>query len=466
MGIDKGWAGQPDEARGMLSLLSPYGVRPRRTAGYGEDGRLRYQRNMNRLLPRLLASEEADGALGFGEGESVRVEALQRVLAGLNETDGALVVGVVDAEGADDRELFEDDLIAVEVGDGLRALGAGEDGLAAAAGEVDRLLDGFDAVGGDVDDDVGHATIGGLADKVGYVVLLDFDGVVGAELAGELELAFVGGEAGDDDAAGAGLAGGDYAGEAALAGTEDDDRVADAEAGHLDGPAEAGAERVEERRDLGRDAVVDLVDEGVRVEVEVVGVAAPEAGRQVDAEIAVGVHAAMAEAQRISAADAVRTEAAGDERLDADAVALLDAPAAGGLVPDLGDPADGLVAGDDGEADGQHALVLLVVGAADAAGLDLEQRVVGADLGQGELTELEGARGGLDDGARGGWHGLSRRTGVEVSPATLGLFPDIGLAADACRQAVAPLLLQVAEIGVSVQPYLLVALWLVWRHQS
>src|SRR6266540_2586653 len=224
MGIDKGWAGQPDEARGMLSLLSPYGVRPRRTAGYGEDGRLRYQRNMNRLLPRLLASEEADGALGFGEGESVRVEALQRVLAGLNEADGALVVWVVDAEGADDAELFENDLVAEEVGDGLRALGAGEDGLAASAGEVDRLLDGLNAVGGDVDDDVGHAAVCGFADDVGEVFFLDVDGLVGAELAGEFELALVGGEAGDDDAAGARFPRGDDGGEAALAGAEDEDR--------------------------------------------------------------------------------------------------------------------------------------------------------------------------------------------------------------------------------------------------
>ena len=99
----------------------------------------------------------------------------------------------------------------------------------------------------------------------------------------------------------------------------------------------------------------------------------------------------MAVAEAVVAADAVGAEAAGDERLDADAVALLDAPAAGGLVADLGDAADGLVAGDDGEADGERALVLLVVGAADAAGLDLEEGVVGADLRDRQLAELEGA---------------------------------------------------------------------------
>ena len=53
-----------------------------------------------------------------------------------------------------------------------------------------------------------------------------------------------------------------------------------------------------------------------------------------------------------------------------------------------------------GSRTGRRALVLLVVGAADAARLDAEERVVGADLGQRELAHLEGARGGLDDGAR------------------------------------------------------------------
>ena len=48
--------------------------------------------------------------------------------------------------------------------------------------------------------------------------------------------------------------------------------------------------------------------------------------------------------------------------------------------------------------------VLLVVGATDAAGLNLEESVFGADLGEGELAELEGAGGGLDDRARGAGH--------------------------------------------------------------
>ena len=242
-------------------------------------------------------------------------------------------------------------------------------------------------VGRDVDDDVRAAAVGGFADGGAHVVAVGEEREVGAELAGEVELGGVAFEAGDDDAAGAGFFRGDDAAEAALAGAEDDDRLAGLEAGHGDGPAEAGADRVEERRDGGIDGLVDLVDVDRGREVEVLAVAAPEAGRVVDAEESVGADAAAGSARRR------------DERLDADAVALLDAPARGGLVADLGDAADGLVAGDHGVVRGQRALVLLVVGAADAAGLDAEEGVVGADLGQRELAHLEGAGGGLDDGA-------------------------------------------------------------------
>jgi hypothetical protein len=57
------------------------------------------------------------------------------------------------------------------------------------------------------------------------------------------------------------------------------------------------------------------------------------------------------------------------------------------------------VAGDNGQPNGEHAFVLLVIGAADATGLDLEEGIVGADLGQGEFPQLKGAGSGLDDGA-------------------------------------------------------------------
>ena len=57
--------------------------------------------------------------------------------------------------------------------------------------------------------------------------------------------------------------------------------------------------------------------------------------------------------------------------------------------------------GDHRQPAGAHrALVLLHVAAADAAGLDPQQRaVVGADDRAGELAQLHLPRSGLDDGA-------------------------------------------------------------------
>src|SRR3990172_4852228 len=168
---------------------------------------------------------------------------------------------------------------------------------------------------------------------------------------------------------------------------------------HLDGRAEACAEGVEEGGDLRRNGRIDFVDDGVGVEVEVVRVATPEAGRHVDAHVAVGVETAVPGAEAVGAGQALAAVAAGDGRLDADAVARLHSPAPGGDVADLGDAADGLVAWHDRKADRKRALVLLVVGAADAAGLNLEEGVVGADIGKGQLPQLESAGSCLDDGA-------------------------------------------------------------------
>ena len=106
-------------------------------------------------------------------------------------------------------------------------------------------------------------------------------------------------------------------------------------------------------------------------EVEVAGVGAPEAGREVKGEEPVrGDAAGATAAEPRRAGETLPALAAGDERFDADPVANGDAPAPGGVLADLRDAADGLVAGDDRVADGQSAGVLLVVGAADAAGLD------------------------------------------------------------------------------------------------
>src|SRR5207247_4019517 len=57
---------------------------------------------------------------------------------------------------------------------------------------------------------------------------------------------------------------------------------------------------------------------------------------------------------------------------------------------------------------------LLVVGAADAAGLDAEEGIVVADLRQRQFAHLKRTRGRLDDRARASCH-----DGWDVAPLTL-----------------------------------------------
>ncbi|TMB65300.1 MAG: hypothetical protein E6J43_12155, partial [Chloroflexi bacterium] len=67
-------------ARGMLfacdGCLAP-------TKLPGVRSTLRDERDVDGFFAGFLAGEEADGALGFGEGEGVGVEALEGVFAGL-----------------------------------------------------------------------------------------------------------------------------------------------------------------------------------------------------------------------------------------------------------------------------------------------------------------------------------------------------------------------------------------------
>src|SRR6266516_4136062 len=108
---------------------------------------------MNRLLTRLGSRKKSEGALGLVEWHGVGVHPLQRVLTRFYQADGALVVRVVDAEGAEDGQLFDDDPVAEEVGDGVaQPLGAGQYDAAAPAGEVDGERYSARGVGGDIDD--------------------------------------------------------------------------------------------------------------------------------------------------------------------------------------------------------------------------------------------------------------------------------------------------------------------------
>jgi hypothetical protein len=87
------------------------------------------------------------------------------------------------------------------------------------------------------------------------------------------------------------------------------------------------------------------------------------------------------------------------EHLQGDAISLLDAPALAGALPELLHDAHRLVPRDERAAGVELAGVLLVVGAAQAARLDQEEPVVGADLREVERLLHQSAGGFQDQGS-------------------------------------------------------------------
>src|SRR5262249_6418688 len=233
------------------------------------------------------------------------------------------------------------------------------------------------------------------------VLALDADHVVRAALARQRELRGIAREPGHDDRVRPGRACGDDARQAALARPEDQHGVAGPGARQLDRPAEAGAQGIEEDGDARRQVGAHAVHDRERVEVHVVGVGAPEAGRTVERDVAVAEHGTAPAAHRVASPAAGGAVAAGNQRLDRDPIADLDTPALGGAIADGLDDAERLVPGYEREAHRQDAGVLLGIAAADAAGLDPQEPGVVGQLRQRELPQLERARSGLDDGAAG-----------------------------------------------------------------
>jgi hypothetical protein len=230
--------------------------------------------------------------------------------------------------------------------------------------------------------------------------LVGDDREVGTERSGELELALVAPKTGDGDERRAGLLRGDHRAQAPLAAAQDDDRVAHRRARPVNRPVDAGAERVVERGQLHREVGVDPVHKAVRVEVQVVGIRAPQRGRlDVDRDVRVTRHAAVPDARLMVSLDAVLAGATRQQRLHDDSVALPHAPAPARVPADLRDATDGFVSGDDGVAEPGVVLTLVLrpVAPADAARLDPQQGIVVTDRWQRELPHLQRARRRLDD---------------------------------------------------------------------
>ena len=110
-------------------------------------------------------------------------------------------------------------------------------------------------------------------------------------------------------------------------------------------------------------------------------VATPESRRPVDVDEAVHVTQTVLRATPVFALGARGARTARLEHLDRDPVASSDAPTPSRSWTDLFEYAHGFVTGHELESAVELAGVLLVIGAAQPAGLDPQQRVVGADLG-------------------------------------------------------------------------------------
>src|SRR6266478_2332687 len=158
------------------------------------------------------------------------------------------------------------------------------------------------------------------------------------------------------------------------------------------GPRQARRQRVEHHGDAGGPPRVHLLHHRVRRQVHALGVAAPEVRRLADIGVAVGA-AAPGTRARLPAPARLALSAA-VARAHGHPIALAHAPARRRLSAYLFDDAERLVARDHGIRGvilvlRLRALVLLVVAAADAARLDPQQRVVGADRRPRELACLE-----------------------------------------------------------------------------
>src|SRR5690606_14076179 len=218
-------------------------------------------------------------------------------------------------------------------------------------------------------------------------------------------------QSGHDDRPRARGPGGDDAGEAALPGAEHQHGVSEPDLAEVHRPAHARAERVEHDGQLGGQRLVDLVQDGARGEVEVLGEPAPQRRGNVDPGDAVAVLAVPA--GLVAAGEAVVAGAARHDHLERHPVARLHAPALGGALADPLDDPHRLVPRDRRPAaHPEVAAVGLDVAAADPVRLDPQQPVVGADRRARERAQLDRPRRHLDGRA----HHVGHQPSSFVSP--------------------------------------------------
>jgi hypothetical protein len=187
-------------------------------------------------------------------------------------------------------------------------------------------------------------------------------------------------------------------------GAEDRDDLTGRGRGQVDRPRDPGTERVEEGGVHRIEVVRHRMQHRVGGEVVVRRVAPEEVRRLRRRDEAVRAdRAAVPATGLVAPVGAPVAGSAGEAVGHRDPVALADTPSLRGRGADAFDPADGLVPRDDAALPRQGARVELVVGPAQAAGLDPQQPVVVAHLGEIERPLDEGP-GSLQDESPCGRH--------------------------------------------------------------
>ncbi len=126
-------------------------------------------------------------------------------------------------------------------------------------------------------------------------------------------------------------------------------------------------------------------------------VAAPECRLDVDVDEAEHRRQPIADAAPVLPTQARLTFTARSEHFDRDPLTGRDAPTRCSLIADLLEHPHDLVARDEGERSREMSAVLLVIGAAQAARLDAQDRRVCGDVGDGKRASLEAAFTGEDE---------------------------------------------------------------------
>ena len=236
---------------------------------------------MDALLALHFATKEVQRSLTLTEGNRVRMHQLQRVAPALDDVDRGFVGVVVHGQCALDSDLLGHDFVGIELWH-LAVLEPSKNDGAPPRDDLDGIADGRGRAACDLHDHVGALAIADLLHGIDDARRVHVDRVIGAKLLRDFELEFIRGKPGHDHRAGSRLPRSDDGGQAALPTAKHHDRVADARTRDAVRPAHAGPQRVEHHRELRRSVGGDAVQQGVGVEVHVLGVPAPKRRRFID----------------------------------------------------------------------------------------------------------------------------------------------------------------------------------------